>query len=107
MPPVGFFFVCPGFFPFEPRTVFKSFSSFMSLYVPCYRPYTINTTQTYMPLVGFFFPVPFFPLIHFVLFKSFCPSCHLCSILLSLYNKHNTNIHAPGGIFFWSGVFSL
>jgi hypothetical protein len=33
--------------------LFKSFSSFMSLYVPCYRPYTTNTTQTSMPPVGF------------------------------------------------------
>jgi hypothetical protein len=45
-----------GFFPFDPFLYcFKSFSSFMSLYVPYYRP----------------------------------------------YNKHNTNIHAPGGIFFF------
>jgi hypothetical protein len=35
----------------------------------------------------------------FCTFKSFPPSsCHLYSILLSLYNKHNTNIHALGGI---------
>jgi hypothetical protein len=41
-PPPGCFFV-----------LFKSFSSFMSLYVPWYRPYTTNTTQTSMPPVGF------------------------------------------------------
>jgi hypothetical protein len=35
-------------------------------YVPYYCPYTTNTTQTSMPLVGFFFPVRgFSPLIHF------------------------------------------
>jgi hypothetical protein len=33
--------------------LFKFFSSFMSLYVPCYRPYTTNTIQTSMPPVGF------------------------------------------------------
>jgi hypothetical protein len=32
-------------------------------------------------------------------FKFFPPSsCHLCSLLLSLHNKHNTKMHAPGGI---------
>jgi hypothetical protein len=34
----------------------------------------------------------FFPSIHFVLLN---PSVTLRSILLSLYNKHNTNIHVP------------
>jgi hypothetical protein len=35
----------------------------------------------------------------FCTFKSFRPSsCNLCSTLLSLYNKHNTNIHANGWI---------
>jgi hypothetical protein len=48
---------------------------------------------------GIFFLRPVFSFDPFCPFKSFPPSsCHLCSILLSLYNKHNTNIHAPGGI---------
>jgi hypothetical protein len=42
-----------------------------------------------------FFSVSFFPFDPFCTFKSFCPSC---PIVLSLHNKHNTNIHAPGGI---------
>jgi hypothetical protein len=34
-----FFFACPGFFPFDPFLFcIKSFLSFMSLYVPYYRP---------------------------------------------------------------------
>jgi hypothetical protein len=43
-----------GVFPlWSILVLFKSFSSFMSLYVPCYRPYTTNTTQTSMPPVRF------------------------------------------------------
>jgi hypothetical protein len=55
MPPAGlFFFTCPGFFPFYPFLYcLNPFSSFMSLYVPCYCPYTTNTTQTSMSQVGF------------------------------------------------------
>jgi hypothetical protein len=52
--------------------------------------------QTSMPLAEFFLSLSF-PLIHFCTFKSFL-HVTLCSILLSLHNKHNTNIHAPGGI---------
>ena len=48
---------------------------------------------------GFFFSYPGCSFDPFCTFKSFRPSsCHLCSILLSLYNKYNTNIHALGGI---------
>ena len=44
------------------------------------------------------FFLPFFSFDPFCTFRSFRPSsCHLSSILLSLYNN-NTNIHAPGGI---------
>jgi hypothetical protein len=47
----------------------------------------------------FLFPVPFLSFDPFCTFRSFRPSsCHLCSIILSLYNKHNTNIHVSGGI---------
>ena len=46
-----------------------------------------------------FFPFPLFPFDPFCTSKSLRPSsCHLRSILLSLYNKPNTNIHALGGI---------
>ena len=51
------------------------------------------------PTRDFFFLSRFFPLIHFCAFRSFRPSsCYLCSMLLSLYKKHSTNIHASGGI---------
>jgi hypothetical protein len=53
---------------------------------------TLSTTNLTWTDPGFFFPVPFFSFDPFCTFKSFCPSR---SILLSLYNKHNTNIHAP------------
>jgi hypothetical protein len=49
----GFFFVCPGFFPFDP-------------FLYCLNPFVLHVS--------------------------------LRSMLPSLYNKHNTNIHAPGGI---------
>ena len=52
-----------------------------------------------MPPAGLFSPVPFYPLIHFVLLNPFVLlHVTLCFILLPLYNKHNTNIHAPRGI---------
>jgi hypothetical protein len=58
MPTPGFFFV-RGFSPLIHFFVlFKSFSSFMSLYVQCCRPYTTNTTQTSMPSVGFELAIP-------------------------------------------------
>jgi hypothetical protein len=48
---------------------------------------------------GYFFSGSVCPLDPFCIFGSFHPSsCHLCSILLSLYNKHTTKILAPGGI---------
>jgi hypothetical protein len=50
---LGFFFVCSGFFPFDP-------------FLYCLNPFVLHVT--------------------------------LRSILPSLYNKHNTNIHDPGGI---------
>jgi hypothetical protein len=51
------------------------------------------------PTREFFFLFRFFPFDPFCTFSSFPPSsCHLCSMLLSLYNKRNTNIHAPSGI---------
>jgi hypothetical protein len=51
-----------------------------------------------MPPVGFFSrPVCSFD--PFCTFEPFPPSSrHLCPTLLSLYNKHNTNFHASGGI---------
>jgi hypothetical protein len=50
------------------------------------------------PHRDFFCPV-FFPFIHFVpSAPSLLLHVTLCSILLSLYNKHNTNIHVPVGI---------
>jgi hypothetical protein len=63
MPPVGFFFACPGFSPFEP-------------FLYCLNP--------------------------------FRPSCHF-TFHATVLIQHNTNIHAPGGIFFFclSGVFPL
>jgi hypothetical protein len=53
MPPVGFFFACPEFFPFDP-------------FLYCLNPFVLHVT--------------------------------LRSMLQPLYYKHNTNIHAPGGI---------
>jgi hypothetical protein len=57
--------------------------------------------QTSMPPVGFFLLIPgFSPLIHFcsvlVLFRPFIS----LTVHNRPYNKHITNIHAPGGIFF-------
>jgi hypothetical protein len=54
--------------------------------------------HTSMPPMGFF-SRPVCSSDPFCTFESVPPSsCDFCSILLSLYNKHNTNIHAPGGI---------
>jgi hypothetical protein len=72
----------------------------MSLYVPYYRPYNKHNTNIHASggIFFFFCLSGVFPLWSiFVLFNPFCPSCHLCSILLSV-QQHNTNIHAPGGI---------
>jgi hypothetical protein len=54
--------------------------------------------QTSMPSAGFFFFAcpgffPFDPFLYCI--KSFCPSCHFT---FHTTVKHNTNIHAPGGI---------
>jgi hypothetical protein len=56
--------------------------------------------QTSMSPVGFFFSVPLFPFDPFLycLNPLFVLHVTLRSMLPSLYNKHNTNIHAPGGI---------
>jgi hypothetical protein len=58
----------------------------------------LNGCRKSHPNRDFFFPVPFFPLIHFVLLNPSVLHVTLRSILLSLYNKHNTDIHASGGI---------
>jgi hypothetical protein len=71
-----------------------------------------HTKEISMPPAGFFFPVPFVPFIHFVPLN---PSLLLHVTYIPYYrpyNKHNTNIHAPGGILFsfffcLSGVFPL
>jgi hypothetical protein len=49
--PGGTFFCLSGVFPlWSIFLLFKSFSSFMSLYVPCYRPYTTkNNTNIHAP----------------------------------------------------------
>jgi hypothetical protein len=61
-----------------------------------YRDLYLTTHNTRIHALGGIFFVSFDL---FCTSKSFRPSsCHLCSILLSLYNKHNTNIHATGGI---------
>jgi hypothetical protein len=52
MPPVGFFFACPGFFPFDPFLYCLILSVLHATYFPYYCP-TTNTTQTSMPPVGF------------------------------------------------------
>jgi hypothetical protein len=49
MPPVGFFFVCPGFFPFDP--FLYCIKSFLPCHLCSILPY--NTTQTSMPPVVF------------------------------------------------------
>jgi hypothetical protein len=95
MPPVGFFFVCPGFFPFDP-------------FLYCLNPFVLHVTlrstlpslrQTQhkhpCPRWDFFFF--FLSLIHFCTSKSFV--LHATYVpYYRPYNKHNTNIHAPGGI---------
>src|SRR5579875_1186594 len=111
MPPVGFFFSCPGFFPFDPFLYcfisFRPSCHFLRSMLP-----SLQQTQHKHPCPrwDFFFPVRgFSPLIHFctvlypfVLHVTFYVPCY------RPYNKHNTNIHAPGGIFFFlSGVFPL
>jgi hypothetical protein len=54
-PPPGFFFL--PFRGFSPLihfcTVLYPFVLHVTFYVPCYRPYTTNTTQTSMPPAGF------------------------------------------------------
>jgi hypothetical protein len=61
--------------------------------------HTTSTTDRHPCPRRVFFSVPFFPFDPFFLsFSSVRPLCHLYSILLSLYNKHKTNIHASGGI---------
>jgi hypothetical protein len=99
MSPVGFFF-CPGFFPFD---------SFLF----CLNPFVLHVTlRSILPSLqqtqhkhscpgGIFFCLSgVFPLWSiFVLFKSFFVlHVTLRSMLPSSYNKHNTNIHVPGGI---------
>ena len=59
---------------------------------------TLSITNPTWTDAEFFF-LSLFSFDPFCTFKSIHPSsCHLRSILLSLYNKHNTNIHDPGRI---------
>jgi hypothetical protein len=86
MPPGWIFFVCPGFFPFDP------FLYFLNPFRPsCHFTFhaTVLIQQTQhkhpCPRWDFFFVCPEFfpfdPILYCI--KSFCPSCHLCSILPS------------------------
>jgi hypothetical protein len=106
MPPAGFFFfffffACPGFFLFDP--FLYCLNAFVLHFNLRYILPSLRQTQHKHPCPRwdfFFLPVRgFSPLIHsctvlnpFVLHVTFYVPCY------RPFNKHNTNIHAPGGI---------